>query len=195
MDDHTGPGGVISLRCSGKSHFRLNPRTRSVDVLEEEEEDEEEEGPVRAYRRHSVLHQEKRSSLRLPTPASAASVDCNDEKVHESILVASKSSSYSRLRSTSLQKLRRRSRKNPALLRTKTRQNSLDSCETIESELYSVFNEFGDYSSPRSESPETRPVERAVEARAGSEDGLGSMVRCLHFAETYIVNRKFLSSI
>ena len=146
-------------------------------------------------RRSRVLHhQEKRSSLRLPTPASTASVDCNDEKVHESILVASKSSSYSRLRSTSLQKLRRRSRKNPAnLSRTKNhRQNSLDSCETIESELYSVFNEFGDYSSPRSESPETRPVERAVEARAGSEDGLGSMVRCLHFAETYIVNRKLI---
>ena len=60
--------------------------------------------------------------------------------------------------------------------------------------MYSVFNEslFGDYSSPRSESPESRPVERAIEARAGGEDGLGSMVRCLHFAETYLVNRKFL---
>ena len=33
--DHTGPGGVISLRCA-KSQFRLNPRTRSIDVLEEE---------------------------------------------------------------------------------------------------------------------------------------------------------------
>jgi len=42
----------------------------------------------------------------------------------------------------------------------------------------------------RSESPETRPVERAIEARTGSEDGLGSMVRCLHFAHTYIANRK-----
>ena len=30
VDDHTGPGGVISLRCS-KSHFRLNPRTRRSD--------------------------------------------------------------------------------------------------------------------------------------------------------------------
>ena len=46
----------------------------------------------------------------------------------------------------------------------------------------------------RSESPETRPVERAIEARTGSEDGLGSMVRCLHFAHTYIANRKFDSA-
>ena len=45
----------------------------------------------------------------------------------------------------------------------------------------------------RSESPETRPVERAIEARSGSEDGLGSMVRCLHFAHTYIANRKLNS--
>jgi hypothetical protein len=30
VDDHTGPGGVISLRCT-KSHFRLNPRTRRSD--------------------------------------------------------------------------------------------------------------------------------------------------------------------
>ena len=43
----------------------------------------------------------------------------------------------------------------------------------------------------RSDSPENRPVERAVEARTGSEDGLGSMVRCLHFAHTYIANRKY----
>merc|ERR1712223_1426124 len=42
---------------------------------------------------------------------------------------------------------------------------------------------------PRSESPETRPVERAVEARAGSQDGFGSMVRCLYFSQTYIVNQ------
>merc|ERR1711963_206936 len=39
---------------------------------------------------------------------------------------------------------------------------------------------------PRSDSPEARPVERAIEARTGSEDGLGSMVRCLHFAETFM---------
>lgn len=39
----------------------------------------------------------------------------------------------------------------------------------------------------RSESPEARPVERQIEARGStSEDGLGSMVRCLHFAKTYI---------
>ena len=96
-----------------------------------------------------------------------------------------------RLRSTSLQKLR--SHKPTSIKRTsKLRQSSRDSFETVESELYSVFNEtFGDYSSPRSESPETRPVERAVEARAGSEDGLGSMVRCLYFSQTFIVNRKF----
>ena len=43
----------------------------------------------------------------------------------------------------------------------------------------------------RSESPESRPLERAVEARTGSEDGLGSMVRCLHFAHTFIANRKY----
>jgi hypothetical protein len=42
----------------------------------------------------------------------------------------------------------------------------------------------------RSESPDTRPVERAIEARSGSEDGLGSMVRCLHFSNTYIANRE-----
>ena len=45
----------------------------------------------------------------------------------------------------------------------------------------------------RAESPigDSRPVERAIEARNGSEDGQGSMVRCLHFAHTYIANRKF----
>merc|ERR1719483_634014 len=41
---------------------------------------------------------------------------------------------------------------------------------------------------PRAESPIARPVERQVEARGGSDDGLGSMVRCLHFASTYIAN-------
>ena len=50
-------------------------------------------------------------------------------------------------------------------------------------------------SSPRSDSPEARPVERAIEARAGSEDGQGSMVRCLQFAETFIANRKYLPII
>lgn len=41
----------------------------------------------------------------------------------------------------------------------------------------------------RAESPEARPVERQIEARGStSEDGLGSMVRCVHFAKTYIAN-------
>lgn len=41
------------------------------------------------------------------------------------------------------------------------------------------------------ESPRERvPMERAIEARGvrGEEDGLGSMVRCLHFSSTYIAN-------
>ena len=42
----------------------------------------------------------------------------------------------------------------------------------------------------RDDDGESRPVERAIEARSGSEDGQGSMVRCLHFAHTYIANRK-----
>ena len=46
----------------------------------------------------------------------------------------------------------------------------------------------------RLEDPEPRPVERAIEARgSGSEDGLGSMVRCLHFASTYIANTMNMS--
>ena len=51
--------------------------------------------------------------------------------------------------------------------------------------------------SSRAESPigDSRPVERAIEARNGSEDGQGSMVRCLHFAHTYIANRKFRNII
>ena len=49
--------------------------------------------------------------------------------------------------------------------------------------------------SPRSDSPESRPVERQIEARSGSEDGLGSMVRCLHFASTFIASRKFKMSL
>uniref|UniRef100_T1PFY4 LLGL2 protein n=1 Tax=Musca domestica TaxID=7370 RepID=T1PFY4_MUSDO len=35
---------------------------------------------------------------------------------------------------------------------------------------------------------EARPVERQVEARSTSDDGMGSMVRCLLFAKTYITN-------
>jgi len=38
------------------------------------------------------------------------------------------------------------------------------------------------------DSPTLKPVERQVEARSGSEDGLGSMVRCLHFSSTYIAS-------
>lgn len=34
---------------------------------------------------------------------------------------------------------------------------------------------------------ETRPIERQVEARA-IDDGMGSMVRCLTFAQTYLIN-------
>ncbi|XP_071745331.1 lethal(2) giant larvae protein isoform X2 [Lepeophtheirus salmonis] len=45
----------------------------------------------------------------------------------------------------------------------------------------------------RSDSPESRPIERQVEARSGFDDGLGSMVRCLHFANTYIANGTTLS--
>ena len=45
----------------------------------------------------------------------------------------------------------------------------------------------------RVEPPIARPVERQVEARGGFEDGLGSMVRCLHFASTYIANNVNMS--
>ena len=48
----------------------------------------------------------------------------------------------------------------------------------------------------RLESPEPRPMERQIEARgsgSGSEDGLGSMVRCLHLASTYIANNMNMS--
>lgn len=37
---------------------------------------------------------------------------------------------------------------------------------------------------------ETRPVERQIEARS-QDDGMGSMVRCLTFAQTFITNSKF----
>lgn len=37
---------------------------------------------------------------------------------------------------------------------------------------------------------ETRPVERQIEARP-VDDGMGSMVRCLTFAQTFITNGKF----
>ena len=38
-----------------------------------------------------------------------------------------------------------------------------------------------------STSPEPKPIERAIEARA-PDDASGSMVRCLYLAKTYIVN-------
>lgn len=37
---------------------------------------------------------------------------------------------------------------------------------------------------------ETRPIERQIEART-VDDGMGSMIRCLTFAQTYITNSKF----
>jgi len=46
---------------------------------------------------------------------------------------------------------------------------------------------------PRVESPVARPIERQVEARGPTEDGLGSMVRCLHFASTYIATNLNMS--
>ena len=73
-------------------------------------------------------------------------------------------------------------------------RNSYETYTTEVSQMNSSFIELDNFSSPRSDSPETRPVERAIEARSGSEDGLGSMVRCLHFAETFIANRKFFIS-
>lgn len=39
---------------------------------------------------------------------------------------------------------------------------------------------------------ETRPVERQIEARA-VDDGMGSMIRCLTFAQTYITNGKLFN--
>lgn len=37
--------------------------------------------------------------------------------------------------------------------------------------------------------PDPRPVERAIEARP-QDDGLGSVVRCLHIASTFLVSCK-----
>ena len=34
---------------------------------------------------------------------------------------------------------------------------------------------------------EARPIERAIEARP-ADDAIGNMVRCLCFAQTYIIN-------
>lgn len=38
---------------------------------------------------------------------------------------------------------------------------------------------------------ETRPVERQIEARV-NDDGMGSMIRCLTFAQTYITNSEYM---
>ena len=169
LDDTPGPGGLLTLR-SNASNFRLNVRTRSLDVLLE--------APARRIR---IFEHKKRSSLHL-------TIDNIDEKVHES-LVASKSSASSR----------------PVLPRkellSRMDRNSLDSCNTEVSRLLSMSMSCNEPvhltpSSPaRADSPEARPVERAIEARSGSEDGLGSMVRCLHFAETFIANREFYFNI
>jgi hypothetical protein len=78
-----------------------------------------------------------------------------------------------------------------SLSNTKKRNSVLEStARCIKVDVGTQVN-FGLGNFSRSESPETRPVERAIEARTGSEDGLGSMVRCLHFAHTYIANRKY----
>ena len=122
-----------------------------------------------------------------------ASLDENDQKVHES-LVASKPPPMEALvesEDTTKPKIlpiRKNSRHNFA-----DRNNSLESFKTMEVNYSTIF-EPDDHCptsySPRSDSPEARPVERAIEARTGSEDGLGSMVRCLHFAETFMRDRK-----
>lgn len=38
---------------------------------------------------------------------------------------------------------------------------------------------------------ETRPVERQIEARP-TDDAMASMVRCLTFAQTYVINSEYL---
>ena len=162
IDDNPGPGGLLTLR-SNASNFRLNVRTRSLDVLLE--------APARRIR---IFEHKKRSSLHL-------TIDNIDQKVHES-LVSSSSSSRPMSRKDVLSRMDR---------------NSLDSCNTEVSRLLSMSLSANEPilrppSSPaRAESPEARPMERQIEARSGSEDGLGSMVRCLHFAETFIANREY----
>lgn len=41
---------------------------------------------------------------------------------------------------------------------------------------------------------ETRPVERQIEARP-TDDAMASMVRCLTFAQTYVINSEYLRQI
>lgn len=160
FDDAPVTNNIVSLRLA-TSNFRLNMRTRSVDVL-----------LMAPKRRLRIQELRKRNSIHL-------TLDCNDEKVHESIMVEEAAEAA-------------------PIRRILAYRNSIDSCNTEVSRLFSddleesVANE--PVSRPRSDSPEARPVERAIEARSGSEDGLGSMVRCLHFAETFIANRKFIYS-
>ena len=123
-----------------------------------------------------------------------ASLDENDQKVHESLVAPKPPPMEALLESedSSLKPkilpIRKNSRNNFT-----DRNNSLESFKTMEVNYSTIF-EPDDHCpttsySPRSDSPEARPVERAIEARTGSEDGLGSMVRCLHFAETFMKDR------
>ena len=61
--------------------------------------------------------------------------------------------------------------------------------------IFFFFNfSSGDVASPGGVSPiEAKPVERQVEARP-VDDSLGSMVRCLYFARTFLVNGKFYNT-
>ena len=122
-----------------------------------------------------------------------ASLDENDQKVHESLVASKPPPMEALVESEDITKpkslpIRKNSRHNFA-----DRNNSLESFKTMEVNYSTIF-EPDDHCptsySPRSDSPEARPVERAIEARTGSEDGLGSMVRCLHFAETFMRDRK-----
>ncbi len=204
--------GVVHLK-SETSQFALNIRTRSVEVLLD--------NPGRKIR----FAERKRASLHLQ-------VDCQDEKIHESIAKKASTSKPPRppppkmaqlqspepevvvVKPTSSQQPRKFSC-NVNEFKIAGRQASIDTCQTLLTRSHSneetesdeggdyptnpdqvepepeVFNP--DYFSPRSDSPDHhRPVERAIEARSGSEDGLGSMVRCLHFAQTYIATRKLV---
>lgn len=46
---------------------------------------------------------------------------------------------------------------------------------------------------PAPTTAETRPIERQIEARP-VDDGMGSMVRCLTFAQTFITNSMFFTN-
>jgi hypothetical protein len=156
IDNNPGPIGIVALRTA-TSMFRLNIRTRSVEVLLQ--------APAKKTRFHET---QKRGSLSI-------ALDCNDEIVHESIVASKPPPRPPSLRREIL-----------------VRKSSIGSCTTEVSKIYSLDDDSDTISSPRSESPDARPLERAVEARSGSEDGLGSMVRCLQFAETFIATCELL---